>query len=273
MVLNLQSCSIPFIKQPFFRRISMQAQSVLCSVLCLMSLSFAQTEELGGAQRVAEDSTIVSQSIGEQITAPAVDTEVLGEKTIMSLSSVQQERFRIVFSEGKKNTDNGAIQYFVGLGLQYLVATPLVLVGVANRNAGMALGGVCVSLAATGFRIAGPIRCGIGTSMTYDIARKVGLKVKEPSHWGFYKVGWICVAGSTLTSLLGQTSTSYQTAVTMSIVSLGFSIAADALWTASCVSALSYTNDLKIQTGLTLLDISPYYAIKDGAGLMVTCGF
>ena len=179
-------------------------------------------------------------------------------------------------SEAYANAKRGAITYFVGFGLELGVATPLMLAAIVNMDPGLLLAGTGVGMAATGLKVGGPIRCGVGGSLAYDYGSRYGLVDGEPKHWTFYRLGWVLTAVGAGVNVMANLSADQQTGTydpAFGFVIIGLGIAADAMWITSCITSLNYARGAKERAGLAHLWLHPHFTPGGQSGMALKCEF
>jgi hypothetical protein len=211
----------------------------------------------------------IEETLSDSTSQKMVVPETLGvshEKTMVDPGTKSR------LMGARKLAQGGATTFFIGLGLEYLVVTPMALVGAANNNPGLVIGALLCGLVASGFEISGPIRNGVGASLAYDYSVGDGMSVEKNNNWTYYKVGWGFTVGSTILSL--ASSFSSEPNLTLSLIGTTMSIAADAFWLTSCRSSVNYTKDICQKAGLVSLELEPIYCSNSRSlGLQLTAKF
>lgn len=156
----------------------------------------------------------------------------------------------------------GTAFYFVGFGLEYLVAVPMSINAIVTQNVELATASSIISIAATGFQISGPIRAGIGASMSYDLSKKYGLTARKNINWGFYQAGWVFTIVGGILNVAGTiiASSGDEISPALSFAALGTGIAADAMFITSVINAASYTSNVRKSEALSSIDFQPYFS-------------
>lgn len=198
------------------------------------------------------------------------DVEVLGEET--SAYTVN-DRVASKMAEAREFSKRGASVYFVGVGLNYAVALPLNVVAIVNENVGLAIMALGVQLASSAMQIAGPIRNGVGASLAYDAAREADIPVDRNTNWGYYRTGWVLTGIGAVVNLFGFFSQDMSTAVTLSLVSAGLGLGADALWITSVINSLGYTKRLSESAGVSRIHLRPYLGFGGRTGMNLAVDF
>ena len=230
-------------------------------VTVVFSFSVAASAQIS----VSKIEETISDSTSQKMVVP----ETLGvshEKTGVDPGT------RSKLMEARKLSQSGATTFFIGLGLEYIVVTPMAIVGAANNNSGLVIGALLCGLVASVFEISGPIRNGVGASLAYDYSVGDGMPVEKNNNWAYYKVGWGFSVGSTILSL--ASSFSSEPNLTLSLISTTMGIAADVFWLTSCLSSLNYTKDICQKAGLVSLELEPIYCSNSRSlGLQLTAKF
>jgi hypothetical protein len=149
---------------------------------------------------------------------------------------------------------------------------------ITATDEGMAITALVVDLAATGFKISGTTRNGVGGSIAYNVALRRGLEPDRNINWGFYKAGWAFSVIAGLTNVLLQLGGSDMDdgfAGTVSIISLTSSITADVMWTVGVINSLKYTrNAAKNSNSHSSLSIAPTYSLaRKSVGAVAALSF
>jgi hypothetical protein len=228
-------------------------------------------------EQIKPDSTV---SPVEQIR-PENESEVVGQTAAPSLYDNQ---LKSSIYEAQKLAIRGATTYFIGFGMSYLVATPLTFLAAADNNLGLAVLALGASGVASGLQFSGPIRAGVGASMAYDELYRAGIKTDKNINWGFYAAGWVFqainAAISFVSILANSSGSSSGVAVsnspnyTIAFISLGLTIATDAMWMTSTINSLTYTKKAYTKVGgLTRIEVNPYYTWDGKTGVRFSCLF
>jgi len=198
------------------------------------------------------------------------DAEVLGEET--SAYTVN-DRAASKMAEARELSKRGAAVYFVGVSLEYAAALPLTLAGVINQEPGLMLLGFGVALGSSAMQVAGPIRNGVGASLAYDAAQEAGLPFDRNTNWGYYRAGWVLTGIGALVNLFGGFSQDKSTAITLSLVSAGLGLGADALWITSVLNSLGYTKRVSESAGVSRIRLRPYLGFEGRTGMNLAVDF
>ena len=146
----------------------------------------------------------ISATKSDSSSKQAVEPETLGvsHPTKVKVAPLMQSKL----VEARQLAETGATSFFVGIGIEYLLVTPLAIVGASNNNPGLIIGALIGGLVASGFEISGPIRNGVGASEAYDYGVQNGLAIEKNTNWTYYKVGWGFSAVSGIFSMANSLS-------------------------------------------------------------------
>ena len=192
---------------------------------------------------------------GEEIPLPAPYSDSIQRKPIESPSAnpIHNASPNAAFmgediGTAKRLAGMGMGFYITGFILDYGIGLPISLVGASGgADDVLPIVSSVIGLVATGFKISGTIRNGIGASLAYDNARTTFPNYERNSNWGYYKAGWACVTVGTVLSLLlqfGGADMDLEVAGTLLLITLGTDIAADALWMTAVINGFKYTNNV-----------------------------
>ena len=203
------------------------------------------------------------------------------------LSSQGRKRPHHGLDDARKQAVKGATFFFVGVGLNYGVVLPLSLSIKPTTESTLLL--LIPSLIASAFEIAGPIVSGVGASKANEIGiNEYNVSYTPSSHWGFYKAGWACYAGSSVLSMV-NTISSLSTASSSSsssgdtvkstsnpglvLASLALGVAADVMWSITCIKSIGAAKDVIEKVNRDRISIEPLYDSDGRAGLRVSYKF
>ena len=133
----------------------------------------------------------ISATKSDSSSKQAVEPETLGvsHPTKVKVAPLMQSKL----VEARQLAETGATSFFVGIGIEYLLVTPLAIVGATNNNPGLIIGALIGGLVASGFEIS-------------DRSAMV-LELRKPMIMAF-KMGW--PLKKTLTGLIIKSDGDFQ---------------------------------------------------------------
>lgn len=194
--------------------------------------------------------------------------ETLGVSTPLITSPLESK-----LREARSLSINGAAVYFVGMGLDLGLVLPLSIVASVDQSEELLVTSMLIGLVVSGFEISGPIRNGVGASMAYDYSRGAGLISERNKNWNFYRSGWIFTVMGTLINFMGGFVTDVNVALPMSFISLGFSVASQAMWITSISSSLKYTREALNNGGVSRIGFGSFRTSDGLSGLKMSLKF
>lgn len=214
--------------------------------------------------------------------------EVIGYNTNDNPRSTEVKDVRL--EEARLLTKDGATRYFVGLGIEYGIITPLSFVQINSDDMGLAFLGLGLSIGSAGLQMSGGIRAGVGASLAYDYGTELHTVDSRNINWGFYKAGWALEAVNNLVGIITfVTALDYassrssgdtdlrapQSLAVLSIVSLTLSIASDAMFITSVANSLKYTKQARYRksAGRLEFNLQPTFTAKGDLGAQLVCRF
>ncbi|MBD3390861.1 MAG: hypothetical protein GF410_02485 [Chitinivibrionales bacterium] len=241
---------------------------------CILVICLLVPSVIVSAQDISEETPDSQETTAERDywdpNPPPEATSVIGSEDDYSTGAAPGVKDEIE-REAWANAKRGMAVYFVGFGLDMGVALPLAVAGIVSQNIELLTASSIVSLVTTGFMVAGPIRCGVGGSLAYDIGSRAGLVRQRPIHWGFYKAGWVLLAVGAVANVVGTVSQDYGTAMVTSMITSGTSIAGQGMFIATCATSVHYTKEVRSKAGITLRNIRPLFGPGGAPGVAV-CG-
>ncbi|MBD3243415.1 MAG: hypothetical protein GF331_22690 [Chitinivibrionales bacterium] len=195
---------------------------------------------------------------------------------VQARSPAWQSRFldrnRTMVTEGYANAKRGLAVYLTGIGLDWGISLPMSIAGAATQEPGLSAASLAAGAVASGFKIAGPIRCGVGGSMVYDGTQALGVNTGAPRHWALYKTGWAFRVLSAFVGVVGGFATEQEVAVGLAVAQSSLTFTSDVLWISSCATSVAYSRRGRSRAGLSLIDIGPV-RVAGGSGLAAAFAF
>lgn len=175
--------------------------------------------------------------------------------------------------KGYRLARRGATLFIVGFSLDLGVSLPLSIAGMIDMDPGLLLGAVVTGATATGLKIAGPIRCGVGGSIAHNAGYTVGVLERRPRHWGLYKAGWAFIGISSAVGIMSSLAPEEDFMIGASIVGTSLTVVGNTLWLASCISSLRVSRHAAREAGITLLELRPAFSMNGAAGCTAVFAF
>jgi len=304
---NVSTGSVPLLSEPLvevkndslYGRLQLRSNDkpinlVNVSSFKVRSADFTHFYEISFAVTKKSESKFGMQpkaDLGSLVDLPAIYREAPAQPSDWdTIIGENSEKHRLSFAnsgilQAKKTASRGATTYFVGLGLQYLVITPLSFL-VKPKDVGAAILLLALDAAASAIEITGATTANVGASMANDIAmQEYDLPSTSSPHWGLYKAGWGFIAVSSIVSVVSalsalstMPSSSSDTAAKkvepgVAITGLVLSLGADIFWTASCVNSVVYAHDVVKKAEKSKLSLQPLFDLKGNTGLRLSYRF
>jgi hypothetical protein len=245
-------------------------------------LSFSVSAQPDGIQESTQQQPAVSEdSISSELPAPLPE----GTTYRPTPTATPSTRVELLTAPPSGNSETaqklagmGAGLYFAGLALSRGLALPLNIAANEQQSGELLITSGVIDLIATGFKISGTTRNGIGASLSHDVAYNRGLNPDHNINWGFCKAGWAFIAIGSISSAilnLGATEMDYGTIFTFSLITTSCGIANDIMWSMGVINALIYTKKTN-NSGAeqSKISVTPMYSARQKSfGLTTTVAF